>query len=173
MQTEQQENPARVKADIVAAVVLVLFGLFIFYEAYTMPRLEARGIHPASIPGLVPMLLGAALAFMGAILGIRSWRIEAAGGWKELCRLFVTLTAARVLAALVLILGFTLVLVGWLPFWAATMIFIAIFVLTFEMVLTDAPSSWKSSVFWALLTAIVCGGAIYYLFAIVFLVRLP
>lgn len=173
MQTEQQESAARVKADIVGAIILVLFGLFIFYESYTMPRLEARGIHPASIPGLVPMLLGAALAFMGALLGIRSWRITAPGGWKALAGLFVTLTAARVVAALVLILGFTLVLVGWLPFWAATMIFIAIFVLTFELLLTDTVVPWKFSIFWALVTAVVCGSAIYYLFAIVFLVRLP
>ena len=67
MQIEEQERKARAKADLVAAIIFVVLGLFVFYEAFTMDRLEARRIEPASIPGLVPMILGAGLALTGAI----------------------------------------------------------------------------------------------------------
>lgn len=173
MQAEEQERKARAKADLVTAIILVLLGLFVFYEAFTMDRLEARRIEPASIPGLVPMILGAGLALTGTMLAIRSARIEASGGWRALMAMLGTLSAARAGAALFLIFLFTLVLIGSMPFWAASMIFIVAYVLVFEVVLTDAPVPWVRSLLWALATAIVAGGGIYYLFSNVFLVRLP
>jgi hypothetical protein len=173
MQTDEQDRALRVKADLLTGIVLALLGLFVFYEAYTMSRLEARRIHPATIPGLVPMMLGAGLAFLGALLASRSWRMEADGGWRAFGALFGSMAAVRVMAGKFLFFVFTLGLIGWLPFWAASMLFIAAFILTFEMVLTDAPVPAATSLFWAAATALVCGGGIYYLFANVFLVRLP
>ena len=163
----------RAKADLVTALVLVAIGLFVFIYSYNMPRLEARRVHPSTIPGLVPMMLGVALVLLGGLLAWRSWRIEAPGGWRHLASVFSTLMAARVVAATVLVLVFTLGLVGWLPFWAATMIFICIFSVTFETILTSSPLPLARSLFWGAATAIVCGGGIYYLFAKIFLVRLP
>lgn len=173
MQTEEQERAIRARADLLTGIVLALLGLYVFYEAYNMPRLEVRRIHPATIPGLVPMILGAGLAFLGTLLALRSWRMDAPDGWRGLAALFGTMVAARVMAGLLLVLVFTLGLIGSLPFWAASMIFIAAFILTFELLLTDAPIPTATSLFWAAATAVVCGGGIYYLFATVFLVRLP
>ncbi|MHB2267088.1 tripartite tricarboxylate transporter TctB family protein [Aliihoeflea sp. PC F10.4] len=173
MQTEAHERAIRAKADLLAGIVLTLLGLYVFYEAYNMPRLEMRRIHPATIPGLVPMILGAGLSLLGAMLARRAWRMDAPDGWRGLAALFGTLVAARVMAGVLLVLLFTFGLIGWLPFWAASMIFIAAFILTFERLLTDAPVPAATSFFWAAVTAIVCGGGIYYLFSAVFLVRLP
>ena len=78
--TEINDQAIRARADLITAFVLVGLGLVIFYLSWTMPRLEARHVHPATIPGLVPLFLSVALTLCGALLGLRSWRIEAKGG---------------------------------------------------------------------------------------------
>ena|SRR5690554_2316624 len=174
MQYDEEKGGVRARADIVGAIVLVCLGLLVFYFSYTMPRLEARGIHPTTIPGLVFMMLGAALAVLGVMLGVSAWKASAAGGsWSAFFRLFWTLEAARVVAAFALVLLYTLVFVGWLPFWAASMVFLFLFIVTMEIFLTAGEVSVLRAIFWAAATAIFAGGGIYYLFAQVFLVRLP
>ena len=56
------EDATRARADLITAIVLLALGLAVFYFSWTMDRLEVRRISPATIPGLVPMILGAALA---------------------------------------------------------------------------------------------------------------
>lgn len=172
MDTQTTEKAVRSRADLITAIVIVLVGLFVFYEAFTMSRLEARRIQPATIPGLVPMILGFALTVLGAMLAVDAWR-KRTGSWGDLLALFGTMQAARVMTALGLFLVFTLVLIGWLPFWAASMVFIFTFIMSMDLVLTSEPLPVLRSTFWALVTAVVCGGGIYYLFARIFLVRLP
>jgi putative tricarboxylic transport membrane protein len=173
MQDTPREQAVRARADLVTSILLVVIGIWVFYISYEMPRLEARRVHPTTIPGLVPMILGVGLALCGALLALRSYRVPAAGGWRGLVDLVKTMTFARVSAAFALVCIFTLGLVGWLPFWAAAMLFICAFVITFELVLTDAPEPVMRSLVWTLITAVGAGGGIYYLFANVFLVRLP
>jgi hypothetical protein len=173
MQDTLKEQAVRARADLVTAILLAVIGIWIFLISYEMPRLEARRIHPSTIPGLVPMALGAGLAICGALLAWRSYKVPSVGGWSGLFDLFKTLTVARIVAGMVLVGVFTLGLVGWLPFWAATMIFIFAFVVTFELVLTDKPEPLVRSLVWALITAVCAGAGIYYLFATIFLVRLP
>lgn len=174
---ESQPDPGdraiRARADLITAVVLVGLGLVVTYLSWTMPRLEVRRIHPATIPGLVPIILGVMLTLCGGLLWLRSWRLEAQGGWRGLAVLFTTQQVRRVLAVLALALVYTLVLVGWLPFWAASMIFIFGFIVLFEVYLTDTPIPLWRSVLWALAIAIAGGGGIYLAFARIFLVRLP
>lgn len=171
--TEPDNVAVRARADLLGAIVLVALGPIIFYLSWTMPRLENRHVHPATIPGLVPMFLAAALTLCGLLLGWRSWRIEAEGGWRGLAALFVTRQALRVWVILGLALIHTLVLVGWLPFWAAAMLFIFTFIMMFETWLADAPVNPLTSALWAMAIAVAGGGGIYYVFERVFLVRLP
>ena len=173
MPTQDGEQAIRARADLLTAFVLVALGLAIFYLSWTMPRLENRHVHPATIPGLVPMFLSAALTLCGLLLGLRSWRIESTGGWRGLAGLFATPQALRVLVILGLALFHTLVLVGWLPFWAAAMIFIFAFIMIFETWLNDAPSNPLVSLGWAIAIAVAGGGGIFYIFERIFLVRLP
>ena len=174
MQLEPGEEAWRSRADLLMAFVLIGFGLVVFYLSWTMPRLEARHIHPATIPGLVPMILAGALVLCGGLLAVRSWRITAPGGWQGLARIFATKQALRVSVVLALALIHTLVLVGWLPFWAAAMVFIFAFIAVFEIWLSDGPpANLPMTLAWALGIAVVAGGAIYYVFERIFLVRLP
>lgn len=173
MQTDEEEHGARAKADLLIALVLVALGLAVFYLSYTMPRLEARRIHPSTIPGLVPMVLGATLVVLSGMLAWRSSRILAPDGWHALARALGSMVALRVLAAMALVLAFTVLLIGWLPFWAASMVFIFVFVLAFEVFLAEKPLPLVRSALWALFTAVVFGGGIYLVFTKIFLVRLP
>jgi hypothetical protein len=173
MQDIPREQAVRARADLVTSILLVVIGIWVFYVSYEMPRLEARRIHPTTIPGFVPMILGAALTLCGVLLGWRSYKLPSAGGWSGLVDLIKTMSVARVMAGMFLIGVYALGLVGWLPFWAASMIFIFAFIVTFELVLTDLPEPIMRSLIWALLTAVTCGAGIYYLFSTIFLVRLP
>lgn len=172
MDIETREQGIRAKADLITAVILVVVGLAIFYFSYTMPRLEQRNIHPTTIPGLVPMILGAALAVLGTMLGVNAWRTRQ-GGWDDFLAIFGSMAAARVAAGGALVLIYTLGLIGAMPFWAASMIFVFTFIIAMELVLTSEPSPLKRSLFWAIVTATGSSAAIYYLFAQIFLVRLP
>ena len=173
MQTDDEEQGARARADLLIALVLVALGLTVFYLSYTMPRLEARRVHPATIPGLVPMALGIALVALSGLLAWRSSRILAPGGWRALLHALGSMVAVRAVAAMALVLVFTVFLVGWLPFWAASMVFIFVFVVTFEVFLAEKPQPPGRSAVWASITAVVFGGAIYLAFTKIFLVRLP
>jgi putative tricarboxylic transport membrane protein len=119
------------------------------------------------------MLLGAALTVCGAFLGLGAWRINAPDGWRALGRVFLTSQAVRVATVLGLALIYTLVLVGWLPFWTASMLFIFSFIFLFEIVLTDERTNLLRSVVWGLIIAVVAGAGIFYVFERIFLVRLP
>lgn len=173
MQTDEEGQGGRALADLLIALVLVALGLAVFYFSYTMPRLEARRIHPSTIPGLVPMMLGAGLTLLAGLLAWKSSRELVPGGWRELLNALASMAALRAAAAMVLVLLFTLVLVGWLPFWAASMTLIFVFVVAFEVFLADTPQPLGHSALWALAIAVVFGGGIYLIFTKIFLVRLP
>lgn len=172
MESDTGEQSVRDKADFITGLVFVVVGAVVFYLSYTMPRLEARNIHPTTIPGLVPMALGAGLFVLGGMLALKG-RKSAAGDWSGFFAVFQTLEVGRSMAALALVLVFTLVLVGTMPFWAASMLFLFAFIVTMEVVLTPDRSHWKRAIIWALVTAVLAGSAIFYLFAELFLVRLP
>lgn len=162
-----------VRADFVAAVFFVLLGALILYGSWTMPRLEVRRIHPLTIPGLVPGMLSAALIVCGLILGIRSLRTRAEGGWQSLRAALVSEGARRTLVAIALILVYTLGLVGWLPFPVATAIFVFAFVLVFEVWVAPKPRPLVHSLLWGGGLAIVTAIAVTWAFERLFLVRLP
>ena len=147
------------RADRVTAVILLALGLAMLWAGWSMDRLEVRRIHPASIPGLVPMLLGAALAVCGGLL-FRSARARAVpastGSMRDL-----TWSAA-------LCIAYALLLVGTLPFALATAIFVAAFLALF-----DRDRAWVPRLAWAVVYGAIAGGVIAALFRYAFLVRLP
>lgn len=173
MEPQAEERSLRASADFLTGVLLTALGLAVLYLSWTMPRLAERRIHPATIPGLVPILLGAALALCGALLAWRSWRIREPDGWARLGGALASREARRVAAAGALVLVYTLGLVGSMPFAAASALFIAAFILTFEVWLSDEKLPLARSLPWALLIAVIGAGGVYLVFQRVFLVRLP
>ena len=156
-------------ADRLTAAVLFLLGLALLGGGYTMDRLEIRQIHPASIPGLVPMILGVLLALCAALLFRSSYRDEvrnaamvlSGGSWVRL-----GLTVA-------ICVTYALGLVGALPYTWATFLFAATFALLFSF---PVGGERRAQVI-ALLGALALGAGVAFgsalLFAELFLVRLP
>lgn len=169
----EDRSALMVRADLLAALVFIILGALILYGSWTMPRLEVRRIHPMTVPGLVPGLLSVALMICGAVLAWRSVRTPAPGGWRSLRDALVSPQAGRASVVAALALIYTLGLVGLLPFWSATALFVFAFILVFEVWLAEPRRPLLRSLPWATGLAVVTATAVTLVFERAFLVRLP
>ncbi|MBV6658850.1 MAG: tripartite tricarboxylate transporter TctB family protein [Devosiaceae bacterium] len=163
------------KADQWTGLVLFVLGAAMLAGGYTMDRLEIRQIHPASIPGLVPMILGAAMMLCAGLLAwtargratsdqglaTTDTQAEPAGSLKNL--------GFAVAYSVVYALG----LVGNMPFAVATAIYIAVFYIHFARDPETPLTAQLPMVGFGVLFAGVGAFAIASLFQYGFLVRLP
>lgn len=152
------------RADFWFSILLTAFGAVVTFESWRMPRLENLGIDPMSAPGLTPGLLGMVLTGLGLALFARGVRaapdaepVGAEAGW------------GRFAVTLALCLGYALILLGRVPFWMATAVFVAAFILAFTW---REPPAWRTGLIGVAL-ALVVAVAVTLLFERVFLVRLP
>lgn len=163
------------RADLVSALLWMLFGGAIAVGAWRMDRLEHLHINQYEIPGLVPGLLGTAVFLLGAVLAARALR---AGGLRAVpagpapTRDSGGRRMALVLAAM---LAYPLVLVGHgLPFWLVTAAFVTAFIYFFDR---ERQAALGRSAPRRLLLAAVCGIAtsavVTLAFQDIFYVRLP
>ena len=163
------------RADLIAAVLWVAFGLGVTIGAWRMDRLEKLHINPYEIPGLVPFLLGCAMTVLGVVLFIRAW---AQGGWHAP----IAPNQAHdptLLRHMALVFGwslfYALVLVGTgLPFVLGTFVFITVFIGILDRQRQNdmgrsTASQWvRAAIYgscWSLVVALS--------FEYIFLVRLP
>lgn len=170
------EAPLPPRVDLVAAAVVFVAGVAIVYAAWAMPRFQEQLGQIYTAPGLVPALYGAVIAVLGAWLAARAigrgaLRPPAAGRADRERR--EGYSNVRLALAAGLCLAFAVGMVGRLPFWLATAIFVLLFILLFE---------WRSGLPWrarirgivtAALVACATGGLVVLVFQRVFLVRLP
>ena len=106
----------------------LLSGGAIFYASWTMDRLEKVGVQAFSAPGLLPGILGLFLMVLGGVMLVRDLRADRAGvgagpepiGWRRLA------------VPIVLCLGYAAGLVGRVPFWLASSIFVAAMIWTLQ-----------------------------------------
>ncbi len=162
------------RADLYTAPFLFLLGALFVYGGWTMDRLEIRQIHPASIPGLVPMLLGAALAIAAIVLFIQARGSVAEPGSRATTPETEAPGSNRdLLTAAVLCCVYALGLVGNIPFVVATAVFIAAFVIAFEA--DPEKNRMHLLKVCAIATAlgIIVATGLAVLFRYAFLVRLP
>jgi hypothetical protein len=159
-------------ADLISGGLWVTLAVGIMILSWKMDRLTHLQASIYTAPGLVPGLLGLALAIMGLLLILRSLR---AGGVAQAHLPGFDVRAHwRILTALVLCLTFALGLVGsGLPFWLAAAIFIAIFVFVFQFEDRKEDGTLARGAAFAAMFGLICGGSIYYVFQDLFLVRLP
>lgn len=155
-------------ADRLTAAVLFALGAGMAWGGYAMDRLEIRQIHPASIPGLVPMILGAAMMLCALLLarGARdvheAGAAEVSGGsWRDFA--FTGIWGAV----------FALGLVSRVPFAVATAIYIAVFAGWFLLPRAQGTAGRVKTLLFVCLFAIAVSTAISTLFRYGFLVRLP
>ncbi len=154
-------------ADRATAAVFFALGAAMAWGGYVMDRLEIRQIHPASIPGLVPMILGAAL-MLCAILLARSAAATPRDTEDDDSGSLQDFTFTAIWSCV-----FALVLVGRIPFAAGAAIYIAGFAGWFLVPAAPIGSGRMKTALFVMLFGAVTAGAISALFRYGFLVRLP
>jgi len=145
-----------------------MLGIAMLVGGYTMDRLEIRQIHPASIPGLVPMGLGAAMIICSVLLMI------SAGAGTDPDKTVESGSFKNLFVSILLCIGYAAGLLGKMPFAIATGIFIFVFSLYFSWTeeANNARFTLKRVALIALFS-VVFSAAISLLFQYGFLVRLP
>lgn len=162
-----------IKADFVTGLAFVALGLAALAGALAMPRFEAVGANPYTVPGIVPGLLGGVIAVLGAVLALRAAR---AGGWRlgldaaALRGLAANPGARRFGLAFALTLGYAGGLVGRAPYWLATGLFVFAFIAAFEWPLGG---DRRRILVTATVQAALVSAAVTLVFRYVFLVTLP
>ena len=136
------------------------------WGGYSMDRLEIRHIHPASIPGMVPMALGFLFVICGAMLFISSNN-------EPLANTVEWGIPRKLIWTAVLCLIFSILLVGIIPFYLATFLFISAFSGVFTWIPTASTKQKALKIFYALLMGGIFSGLISALFRYAFLIRLP
>jgi len=167
--TEREPLPARV--DLATAAVLLAIGLGVMALAWRMPTFVEQSGTGLTAPGIVPGFHGTVLALLSVLLGLRAIRRGAlkqgapgAGAWtREDVRQLGTAALLGVLYA-----G---VLVGRVPFWMATSLFVFAFTAAFEW--SAGPVGRVRRLVEAAVLALVTGGLVTLVFERIFLVRLP
>ncbi len=160
-----------VRADLVTSIVLLALGVATMVGSWRMPRFQDVNAEVWSAPGIVPGLLGAALTLMALILLLRSVAglrrlsqgpdAAGQGGW------------GRAALAAGLCILYAAGLVGRMPFWLATFLFVLTFVTIFDLAGEPPRPPLARIVLVAAAVAAVTAVAVPYVFQSIFLVRLP
>lgn len=168
------ENMTR--ADLITGIILIVFSLTVIEESWRMPRLEHLGVKSMSVPGLVPGLLGGVLLILGLVLSLRSivrgghhlgiTRENLVGSLMEPGNL-------RLIGTLVLCVVYAAGMVGNMPYWLATGLFVFAFVALFEWRPDADRAARVKALAAAAVIAVAIAGLVTWVFSNVFLVTLP
>jgi putative tricarboxylic transport membrane protein len=164
------------KADFLTGIGLISLSLYVIFESWRMPRLEHLKVHPLSVPGVVPAFIGMVLLLFGTVLVLRSIR---RGGHRlritheGFRRMLGHPGNQRLLLTAVLCIGYAGFLIGTLPYWLATGLFIFVFIILFEWERGMNVGRQKKCLISAALIAILSSVAITVVFERLFLVALP
>jgi hypothetical protein len=157
------------RADLFWALAWIVLGAAILIESVRMDRLEKLGINPYTVPGLVPGLLGAALAILGAILLART--LLARG--NRAANAAFRPNWGRFAAGALLFAIYALAMFGHLPFPLATFAFVTGFIVLAEWHDRTAAGARVRGVAFAATCGLGTAALVTYVFQFLFLVQLP
>lgn len=164
-----EKAPASPRADLLTAAVLFVLGVAIVGHAFQMPRFVEQSGTGLTAPGIVPGFHGTMIALLSVVLGIRAIR---RGGWAARGPLAQGGGEGRRLAlAAGLGVLYAGVLVGRVPFWAASALFVFAFTTAFEW--NQEPERRARRVIEAAAIGLGTGLAVTLVFEKLFLLRLP
>lgn len=161
------------RADFVTGLVFMALGGAALAASLAMPRFENRDVEPFTVPGLVPGILALVILVLGGVLAGRAAR---QGGWRLSRRETPAGIGAewrRLTLALVLCLGYAAGLVGTLPFWLATLLFVSAFVMVFTWAAGRSHTEHLRAAALAMAFGAAVTVTVTFVFQEIFLVRLP
>jgi putative tricarboxylic transport membrane protein len=156
--------------DLYTAAVLFCFGLGVVALALRMPSFIEQSHTGLTAPGIVPGFHGTVIAVLALLLGARALR-RGALGQASSGRALAPGDAPRLAIAALLGTLYAGFLVGRLPFWAASAVFVFCFTAAFEWGDARRPA-WRRLLEAAAL-GLGTGLAVSLVFERIFLVRLP
>jgi Tripartite tricarboxylate transporter TctB family len=169
------EQPAPPRTDLWIALAFFVLGAAIAGLALAMPTYANQKGEIYTAPGLVPGLYGVVMVVLGIWLGVRAIRQGAlqAQADKQTAANTVASVDRKLVLAAGLCLVFVVILLGRMPFWLASAIFVAVFTTIFEW---EAGRPWQvraRRIGEAVVLGLATGAAITLVFEKVFYVRLP
>ena len=171
------EEPAEAlpsaRSDFIGGLAWIAFGIAVGIASWRMDRLEKMGVSFFTAPGLVPGVLGVLMLACGVILAVRSWQRGAFGSVQLPPVLLRPDVLSRIVMTLVLCLGFSLGLVGRMPFWAAGAIYLFLQVAVLQYPERKARNKVARGLAVAAVIALIAASVIAFVFEKIFLVRLP
>ena len=164
------------KADFVASIILMAFGIWIVVHSIDMPRFKEFGANPFSVPGIVPGLLGTIITALSLLVFIRALRRK---GYKLYVSGHVLKSAMqdasfkRMIITCSVCVLYGLGMVGTLSYYLATFIYVFAFLIIFQYRLSVTTNNQKKMVGWSFVQAMLIAGTIGVVFRYLFLVDLP
>lgn len=166
------ERPLAPGIDLAVAAAFLAFAAGIIGMGLSMPNYANQGGAIYQAPGFVPTFYGVVIGALSLWLAARSlgrrshWSPEADEGREGN-------SPGRLVLAAELGIFFVVGLLGRMPFWLATAIFVSLFVMAFEWQL-DAPLKARlRTLAIAVVLGLATGFAVTLVFSRIFLVRLP
>jgi hypothetical protein len=166
------DQASTARADLIGGAVWIALGGAIAVLSWNMDRLAQLGINPYTVPGLVPGMLGAGLVALGALLAARAIRAGALGALSAPFALD-RVGMRRLLLTGAICIGYAVLLLGRMPFWLATAVFVFAFIAAFDFADRRAQGQLARGAAIALVAAILTGVIVMFVFEDLFLVRLP
>nr|WP_272213760.1 tripartite tricarboxylate transporter permease [Marinicella sp. W31]MDC2879711.1 tripartite tricarboxylate transporter permease [Marinicella sp. W31] len=149
--------------DLAVTTMLLAVGIAQFVGGYTMDRLEIRHIHPASIPGLLPMFLGVAITVVAAFQLHGLFRARHIEDESRPSGVIARGEVLRLTGLIALCAIYALFLVGRIHFWVASSLFVACFIMIFELHRDISRRQMMITIARAIIIAVVFGGALSFL----------
>ncbi len=166
------ERPLAPAVDLAVAAAFFAFSAGIIGVGLSMPNYADQGGAIYQAPGFVPIFYGVVMGALSLWLAARSigrrphWSPEADEGREGN-------SPGRLILAAGLGILFVVGLLGRMPFWLATAIFVGLFVMAFEWQLGAPLKARLRTLAIAIVLGLATGAAITLVFSRVFLVRLP
>jgi len=164
------EGGKTTRSDIRGGVGWVAFGLVILVEALRMDRFTSMGATVYTMPGFVPGMIGVVIMALGLILALRSWRrLKTLSSPAEFGDLAQPVINGRIGFTILLTLVYAGGLIGRIPFWLAT----AVFVGAFTWLFAPPEQSVQRRLTHCVLAGVLTSAVVSVVFQEIFLVRLP
>jgi len=164
------------KADFVASIILMAFGIWIVVHSINMPRFEEFGANPFSVPGIVPGILGTIITMLSLLVFIRAvrqkgYRVDING-----CTLKSTMQDAsfkRMIITCSVCVFYGLGMVGTVSYYLATFIYVFAFLIIFQYRFSETYNNQRKLIGWSFVQAMLIAGTVGAVFRYLFLVDLP
>ena len=162
------ESGNTARTDLWGGAGWMAFGLLILIEALRMDRFKSMGASIYTMPGFVPGMIGTTIIVLGLVLAVRGWR-KRAKAQPEVAISHEPLINRRIALMLPLTLVYAAAMLGRLPFWLAT----ALFVASFTWAFTPPEQPKLRRLVTALISGVITTAVVIFVFQEIFLVRLP